>query len=416
MIIKSKAYLGKWGLAICFIFCLGAATVSAQGNIRLGKLKVELEAAYKAEYNDNIALDETDGKKDYIHTVTPGVVLKYEGKPGNFLHAGYRADIVAYNDYDESNYEAHMPFISLGFKSPRGLYMTALDSYVSTADPYGSENQYGEGRKTRRWNNSLGLTLGYEFGRKYKIESDYLNFMLRYKDGADDWQNRIDHRYGASFFYRLTDKSSLFAQYRHTRAEYDEQNDGVAGWTSSTSQDYSLDDYFLGVRFDPGRKLRGEIKLGYGRKNFDNEFDKTSNSYEDQSSWVAETGLTYTPSQKTELSYKLGRSIEGSPDTDSSSYMDTFMGVNIHHSITRQLSLGLGLDWNFNDYSDEDISGAPDKYFNIYTARAGAEWAIRKWFSGGMEYQYKRKNANDSYYQDAEYGNNIFSLHLSARF
>ena len=417
MTMKYKVFSKKIGLLVIGLLLCSGISLGFAGNIRLGKLRVEPEIGYKLEYNDNVALVNTDEQTDYIHTITPGILMKYEGAtPGNFFSAGYKTDIVVYNDFDENNYEAHKPFFSLGFKSPMGFYLKAADSYIKTADPYGASNQYGEGRKTRRWNNTFDFALGYEFGGKYGIEGSYRNFLLRYDGEEDEWQNRRDHQYAFDLFYKIAEKTSVFGEYRHTRGEYDEQNNGASEWTDATSQDYTLDDYSIGVRFDPGAKLRGEIKIGYGRKNFENELDKSGRQYVNQTSWVAETEVRYTPTERTALSWKLKRNIEGSPTESSSSYLNTFMGLDIKHSLTKQFSLGAGIDWNRNDYSDENLAGVPKRYFSIYTARTGFEWQIRQWFTGGMEYMYKSKSANNSYYESEAYDNNVFSLSLNAVF
>lgn len=409
--------LGKAGLLLIVIFFCFGISLGFAGNIHLGKLRVEPEIGYKLEYNDNVALVNTDEQTDYIHTISPGLLLKYEGStPGNFISAGYKTDIVVYTDLDENNYEAHKPFFSLGYRSPGGFYLKAIDAYIKTADPYGAGNLYGQGRKTRRWNNTFDFVLGYEFGGKYGIEGSCRNFLLRYEGEEDEWQNRKDHRYSFDIFYKIADKTSVFGEYRYTQGEYDEQNDGVSGWTEATSQDYTLDDYSVGVRFEPGAKLRGEIKIGYGRKNFENEADKSGRQYVNQDSWMAESEVKYTPTDRTELSCKLKRSIEGSPTESSSSYLDTFMGFDIRHSLTRQFSLGAGLDWRRNDYSDENLAGVPKRHFNIYTARAGFEWQFYKYFTGGMDYLYKSRDANDNYYESEEYDNNVFSLRLNAVF
>ncbi len=402
-------------LAIWLFLSFLVAPVFAQGNIHLGRLKVEPGIAYKFEYNDNIYSANTDEEEDYIHTVTPSIRLGYTGTAGNFFSAGYNVELVAYSDYDKNNYQNHRPFISLGYKSPAGLYLRANDYFQHTEDPYGTENQYGIGRKTKRWNNTADVAAGYDLTERYTLECMYKNYVERFDLTEDKWQNRIDHVYGASFFVRVTGKTSLFGQYRRTQAEYDEQNDGIDGWNSTNSRDYNLNDYFIGARFEPGGKLSGEIKLGYGEQEFDNAIDKDGNPYVDESSWVAETTVNYQPMKKTRLSLNLQRSFKGAPDVDSSSYEDTLVGLTLGQELGNRFSLDLGFEWNKNDYLNEN-PGRPEKYFDIYTFKGALDYRIQDWLTAGLEYKYKSKQASHTEYKDSEYDNNVIGVRLSAMF
>ena len=115
----------------------------------------------------------------------------------------------------------------------------------------------------------------------------------------------------------MTGKTSLLANYRQGVTVYDKQNDGVNGWSDTTSQDNTFSSYFIGFRFEPGGKLSGEIKLGLGNKNYDNEVDKNGNNYKDIDSWVAETNVNFQARAKTIFTLNLQRSLKGSPDSDA---------------------------------------------------------------------------------------------------
>ena len=86
-------------------------------------------------------------------------------------------------------------------------------------------------------------------------------------------------------------------------------------------------------------------------KNFKNTYDKDSNKYEDSSTWIAETYLSYQPGEKTNISFNLARSLKGSPDSVSSSFIDTVFGINLAHTFVEKLSMNLGYEWINNDYS-----------------------------------------------------------------
>ncbi|MFC1816100.1 outer membrane beta-barrel protein [Thermodesulfobacteriota bacterium] len=414
--IQTKHYTmfkGSWAALLVLLFSFQAGPAFSQGNLHIGRLKVTTGLTYKLAYNDNIFAERTNEEEDFIHTVTPAVQFDYAGTPGNFFSAGYKADLVAYSDFSDNNYQSHRPFVSLGIKTPVGFYFRAKDFFKQTADPYGTVNQYGIGSKTNRYDNTADFAVGYDFFERFGVEAIYRYYIIRYDLREDEWQDRSDHRYGATFFYKLSPKTSVFFQYRRTQAEYDEQNDGVLGWRSATSQDYTLNDYFLGARSEPGGKLNGQIKIGYGDKNFDNTIDKDDKRYQDLSSWIAETLLNWQARQRTRWTFKLSRSHQGSPDADAASYIDTIIGLGLNQGMANRLTLKLGFEYNKNDYQNE-VAGRPDKYFDIYTHTAGLDWAINEWLTAGLSYKRLNKTASNAQYKTSEYDSNILAVFLRA--
>jgi len=397
----------------------------AAGNIHFGRLKVEPGIDYKLKYDDNIFKESGNEVDDYIHTVTPSIRLSYTGNPGNFFNAGYSADLVAYSDFDNNNYTSQKPYVSFGYKSPAGFYIKAADDFLYTKDPLGSRNQYQLGVNTERWNNNASATIGYEFAGQYSVEVLYKSYVERYDLDQDKWQDRTDNVYGMSFIYKITPKTSVFGQIRRTDAEYDEQNDGVTGggatWSGATSQDYSLNDFFIGARFEPGGKLSGELKIGYGEKAFDNETSPETSPlfanrpYEDESTWISESNINYQMYERTGIALTLNRGHLGSPDSDAASYIDTRVGLHLTQGLQNRLALLVGMDWITNDYQNE-VSGRPDKFFNIYNAGLGIEWAARDWLKASVEYKLESKKATEDTYASQEYDDNVVAFRVSALF
>lgn len=335
-----------------FILILSiTSVVFAQGSLKIDRIQVQPEISYEGEYNDNIFLENSDEKDDFLSHIVPGLMLSYEGStPENFFRTGYSADIVLYSDYSENNYTAHNAYVAGGIKMPSGFYFQAVDIFVKTEDPYGSATNYNIGTQTERWNNAADVLIGYEFAGRFAVEPFYKNYIERYDKKEDQWQNRIDHIYGLSVLYSITPKTAVFGQYRLTDAAYDEQEEGIdmtefgdtGQWDSDNSQDYRLSDAFVGVRFKPGGKISGEAKIGWGGKEFDNDVDKDNNEYEDEDTFVAETSETYQATEKTRFSLNFQRSIKGSPDSDASSYIDTLAGVRWHQTLVHRLSFDIG--------------------------------------------------------------------------
>ena len=427
--MKSKAHdvIKNCLLLICLGLFIWVPSVSAIGNIRLGRFEVHPEISYKGEWNDNVFWEHENEEDDFIHTITPGIRIETTGEPGNFFSTGYTVGIARYDDFDDNDYENHQAYLSAGVKTPRGLYLTAEDRYQNTEDPYGSESEFGLGRQTERWNNRAEIVAGYEFAETYGIEGTYRNFVERYDLKADEFQDQTHHIYGVAFLYRVTGKTSLFGQFLRKDVEYDSQNDGIDEnndgfdeWNSSNSQDYGSNAFFIGARFDPQGKLSGEVKLGFATIDFDNDADLNGNQYNDDDFFAAAVDMDYQVREKTGLSLTIDVAKQPSTTADraadvSATFEQARVRLELMQNFTERFSMDFGLGWRYRDYLDE-APGVPSKYFNLYEIKAGAGYLIRDWIKVGLEYKYEDNQAGNSRYEGDEYTVNMVALEVKATF
>ncbi len=410
------------GVVMAFLLVVPLAEAAELGRIRMGKMVIVPEATYETGYSSNITFDKNNKESDWRHRFGLGVRAEYgdtnptfHTRVGKFavsknrMEAGYDFSYEVYTDNDQYNYAEHHPYASVSYQAPIGLYVKADESFLKTADLYGIDEFRGrDGGNIDRWTNRAGVEVGYVHKQKYTIRTTYVNYLQRFDDREYQWKDRIDHQFGVALGSRITPKLSAFGEYRFTTAEYDEQNDGVNGWNSDNAQDYDLHEYFAGIAFDPTRKLRGEIKLGYGERDFDHRADRFGDAYSDTHTWVAETALFYTPRASTTVFLSAHRGFKGSPDQDSSSYVDTTMGIGASQNLGRRVTLDGDFYWSFLNHEDEP--GADRKYFHVYRARIGVDYLIFRWWRVGLEYAYSRKVANNSAFNDEEYEVNDLGL------
>jgi len=423
---RAGIYVSLLNLAACILMMTGVAAaqgriqlgdlnVKEREGIRLGRLTVAPSIGYEMEYHSNVFRAPFDRweEDDLIHTFTPAVHLTYDLGYSQFLDAGVKGKVAVYSNYSENNYESVSPYISYEYKRSTGFYMSAGDKFTYSTDPYNTEDLYREGEQVESWENDFLLLLGYRLGNKWFAEATYDNHLERYDKNVDKWRDEIDHVYSLAVFYQLTGKTAVFGQFRQKWAEYDAQNDGHGVWSAGTSRDYLRTSAFAGLRFEEGGKLSGQVKLGYSLKDFDNDRDPYGREYINDESWAAEAEVDYQFRPRTRLTALLNRSIEGAPDVDSASYVNTSVGLKVAQRFGDRIYSGLGFSWGRYDYSEE-APGRPRKRFDIYRTRADVQYRIMRWLYAGAKYEFISKQAGNDRYQLEEYDDHVITLLLTA--
>ena len=394
------------------LFCVVPPSF-AQGNISIGRFEIHPGAKYAVESDSNIYLESSEEQDDIIHKYAPALSLRYAGtRPGNYVMVGHKADFASYTDFDDNSFDSQNSSVEAGYESPAGIFIKARISGVDTDDPYGSLNTYGIGRKTERWNNTVNLGFGYRYG-PYSIEVDYRNYLEEYGLESDQWQNREDDEAGLSLFFHVTAKMAILLNYRWAQTEYEEQNDGVLGWSAETSQDHTKSSYYIGARFEPGGRLSGDIRFGWGEKLWGNLSNRDGHFYRDQDSWLADTSVTYDATARMRITLGITRSHAGSPDGVAAGTLDTRLTAGVSQKLGVRFSAKLGLGYTNIDYQDENPGNA-EKTLELYELTVGLDYEIRPWLKTGLSYRYQDKQAGDAAYLTDEYESSIATFYMNA--
>jgi len=393
---------------------LSTHSIFAEGNIHYGRLNVKPKISSSLSHESNVFSEDKDEIEDTIFTLKPSIMLDYlDNRPGNYFQTGYELELASYFKQNNNNYQKHQPYLKFGVQMPSGFLTRFSEQFMKTADPYGSRNSYGRGRKTARSENTIDITFGQFFTDRLSVETMYQVYALRYRDARDQHQDRTDNIITLGMYMLLTQtrKTSLLAEYKYTNGTYDRQD-------SSTSEDHNINTFLVGLRFEPGGKLMGSAKLGFEGKSFDNPKAVISGneySYEDNTTWVIETNVFFQMSEISNIGFRFIRSIEGSPDRDAASYVDTNIGFDLNHKVQHKVFFNSGLNWVNSDYRDER-NGIPNKYFNLYSIYLGFEYHMKEWLNVTGKFSYETKTASHSRYYSSEYSGNTLLLGMDASF
>lgn len=399
---------------VCVVLLLPGLAL-AKGNIHVGKMQVIPGLKYQLEYNDNIFLDPSGEEEEFIHTITPSLALDWARDKANYVRLGYAVDVVRYDDFGDTDYEKHMLRGRAKYTAPSGFYAQAREYFVDTEDPYGSLNDFNTGEQTARWNNSLRLRSGYSFAERMRAEVSYNNYIQKYDAFEDEWQNKLDHEPGVAFYYKFWPKTSALFEYRYQMREYTEQqdlDDNSKGIDSDTAQDFNYHQFFVGLHWDATAKITGDLKLGYGLKDYENDVNWRGEDYDDNDTWIAETRLAYRLAPKTRLTARLLRRVRNSSSDDGSTeYENTKVGFGLQQRILRRYTVKAGVAYTKKDY-DENSSGE-SRDDDVYEGNLGVDYRFNEWLNGGVTYTYKDRQSN---FADDEYTSNVFTVHIGAEY
>ena len=411
-------YNMKEGLLISCLLALLMLTMNAPswaqgGKITIGKLKVIPGISVVGEYDDNIYLGNGTNntteleESDWITHAKPSILLDYSLGDRGGMKLGYQGDLAYYSDNDQNDWQTHRGIYSFNYQAPTGLIVGINDTYTDAEDPYSTDTQYKLGvPNTERWNNNLSTKIGYDFSNRFRMFAFYNNYQQDYDLVADYSQDYHQNEYGLGASIRLMPKTWGFVRYHYGKRNYFSHPAGT-GSNMSNDSDYDWQRVNVGLSWDPGAKLNGEVNFGYQWKDYDNLRDIAGDRYEDKNTWIANTLLTFKATPKTSLILLISRALRESGSNTNEFFENTVIGLNLIQKLYRKLTLNLKGSYSKNDYNLPVVNKREQ---DNYRGSIGLTYNIQKWLSAGISYLYSKRESN---YQIDEYTDNRVGFSLS---
>lgn len=389
------------------------------GNIRFGNLAIIPGITLDGVYDDNIYMgngkeysdpDITRQEKkesDWITHVKPSLLLNYTLPERGSVNLGYQGDYAFYGTNTSNNWKNNQGSLLVDYQAPGGLILGVNERFTSAEDPYGSANQYAIGRVTKRWTNDAKTKLGYNIMANLRSFVYYNNYRQQYNDIADYSQDYTDNEFGLGAETRFLPKTWGFIRYHYGQRRY---NTNAPGQTDEYNSDSKWHRTNVGVTWDPGAKLSGEVSLGYQWRQFDHEYTSAARTSrrDDKNTWIAETSVTYMPAETTMLAMTLTRAVRDTASDTNERFTDTGIGLNLQQTILTKFVLNAGVGYSKNEYN---LPVANTRTDDNYLANIGLDYNIREWLGVGVGYYLNRKNSN---IETNEFTDNKFMISLRA--
>lgn len=393
------------GLSICIGVGLASRVMPQMGGINFGKTKLIPGITVQALYDDNIYLGNGTNstteleEPDLITHLMPAVGLRYTLPERGTLALAYDGDLAYYRDNDDNNWQTHKGIVGLDYRAPGGIILGIDNVYTDAEDPYSNLEQYRIGLKTERWNNDLKTKVGYGFGKRSQAFAYYNYYKQDYDLARDYTQDYEANELGLGFQRRVLPKTWGFARFHLGERDYFTHPLGT-GVTDTNDADFTWRRLNIGLTWDTGAKLSGELNLGYQWNEYDNRADVNGNAYEDKNTWIAATSVTHAVTPTTALALRITRALRQTGSDTTKYFEDTGIGLSLRKKILAKYTFTAALAYTVNDYNVPVNNAREDDNYN---ANVDIDYRIRDWLSAGAGYRHKRKDSN---YTENDYTDN----------
>jgi hypothetical protein len=399
---KMMGLVARSALCLCALLLLPA--------LAWADTRVELTPRISVSevYDDNIYLDNTNEKSDYLTTVSPGINLTMSSQHSS-LALDYAPTWVWYDKYDQNDTVRHAGTLAFGQNVTQHVRFNLSDTYVRSEEPLETTEDVESTRTTRNtYQRNVGsASATYQFGPENTFDLGFRHSYLKNEDPTLD-DGSVQDPY-ANMTYWLNKKNGLDLNYGYTKASFS-RDDGLppgddydghaaglawihrftprtrasAGYNftnrdfDGTTEDYKVHD----VSFDLGHEFSADLSLNLGIGYFWQQNDISEN----------ETGYTYDA--LLEKRFNRGSFTIGGSGGWDEAYLEAerrgfirFWSANttVEYRLLERLTCYAGASFRH----DKD---AIDREWETMRGNGGLRLGFLRWFFATLDYSYAERD------------------------
>lgn len=415
--------LAGWAFLPNALMALDASMSTAEGRLQFGNTQITPGVTVLGEYNDNIYLGNGENRTteretwDWITHVQPQLLTRYLFQGRGYVGLGYKGNYAYYNQRGGNNWASHTGIFELKYDAPAGLIAGGRYLYKETEDPYGSGTEYKAGvplvdraTTTGKWK------LGYAVADMSRFLLYYNYYKQDYDDDILDYSQDYDqHEAGCGVQVRVGAKTWAFVRFFQGSRDYYTYPNVAGAVNGATDADHDWQRANIGLLWDSGGRLSGELNVGYKKLEYDSETTNIpTERYDDEEIVIAATAVTYEIASGTAMTLNIANDLKPVAADTNDYYEDTLVGIQFHHALTEKLRLLMGADYSqanyYRDNRDDDN----------YRAMIDLDYLIQPWLTASVGYTYREKESSTDIAPDHgdsnEYVVNKYALKISAVF
>ena len=331
------------------------------------------------EYSDNIDLDPSDEKDDFITTVTPGFSLDIDARSSG-LTLSYDAGYSFYDEYDEYDSWRHSASAMGWAELSRRTRLEITDTFLYTEDPGDEDDEDFTIRRDRNvyYTNSAGVSLTHQFGENDMLKLGYVYSILENDDETLEDNSR--HTPSASLTWWMVPNRWRFdTGVEYTRGEFSGSSE-----VDVVSDD--LDEWIGSIRLTRVVNRDLEVFAGYRHTLLDYDGDEV-----DYQVYEPSVGFTYTWGEGADLSLSVGYFTQDRDEGDDES------GVTVNGDLAktwrfRRSSIRLA---GYSGYENSAFGAENLGFDEYYGAEASARHEFSRHITGDVFSSYRRDKYTD---------------------
>lgn len=353
-------------------------------------------------YDDNIDLDSTNEKSDWITSISPGIEINIFSQKNSFT-LNYSPSIVRYKERDNNNTVRQALSLSLNESISQHIEFNITDTYLKSEDPLEESVDIIGVRRTRNTyqRNTGDTNIRYIFGPSSSFIMGFGSSLLKNEDITIDDGIIIDPYAGYSYWFNTNHGLELNVGYRKANFTSDDNTppeDDYSGFTEGIVYRYRIDPHstvFMNYDFT-SRNFKGSTtdydvidgSVGY-EKNVSQDmsysisagyFMRFNDMAEDDSGFNADISLTKEINRGT-------FNLNGRSGWDEAYLESESRGFTKFQSVDS--SFNYQVAENINNYvsvsyrQDKDETSRKSKTIRI---SYGWRWLFSRYFSAILEY------------------------------
>jgi hypothetical protein len=376
-----------------------AETTSKSNDVKDMVRSAHPRLTVEAEYDDNIFLEPSDEQDGFIFHAKPGfsVAIPFSGDQHMFS-LSYEADLAAFTDFDDQNYNNHFVTGALDFNFPR-FYVKTADNLRKTS--LRADTEFTD--RIDRFENLYSIYAGTKELNRLSFETGYQLFSAFYIDDEFEFIDRFEHLVSVAAKYRLFAHTLSSLRYGHGFIKYPDAEDFVGG----TDRDGDYDQISVGLEGELLAKMIGNVSIGYESRDYNND--------QDLSDIIFLVSVTEYFTPKTALSLSYQRAAKESVFIGNNFYFSNSVGLVLDQKLLWGVSGKFAVSYQNNEYDQSTvIDGVSDeRNDDIFGISVGLLYPVRDWLTTGVEYGYANRDSN---FEDFEYKDNRVVWRTTASF
>ncbi|MEA2038608.1 MAG: outer membrane beta-barrel protein [Thermodesulfobacteriota bacterium] len=397
------------------------------------RVKITPKISIKTEYDDNIFLNNTNKKSDFITTVSPGIIMDiHSDKTG--LKLDYTFGWVRYDDFSENDFMRHNGRFNFWQRLGKRLKFNLEDSYLKSDDLFDEAFAPDLGpqriRHTRTpyHRNDASAGLEYKLGPESNFTTGFRHAFLDNEDPSLEDVTEYSPFARLSYWFNKRDGMELGYEYR--RFDYTVKEGLLPGTIDLDAQDIEV---AYVHRF--GRRSKVYARYGFALRNFKGipvSYHVHDGSIGFEHNFSRDTSLSldigyFNPSGDMPIDggfeynmsfrkrFKRGSFFlaaqsgwdEGFMDVEPRAFTRYWGGdAGVDYRPWRDFETYAGVDYRKNNYAfseqdDDDSVGG----------RCGVRLRFLRWFSADLGYTHRRRISDDP---NNKYDDNRVTFTISA--